>query len=380
MSLSTDAIVSVASINLNVSGSTASIDSMTVNASDFTVTLSGGQSIQITSSDRRLLTVSQLGSLSITSLCTTSNSVTTITNPSAGVQVTPTITPQSSACVVDGGGGGGGSGIAPTIPAQSGAVSTPAVVVTAPTIPAATVATPSPVAVAVSPVFSKILKLGVTSPDVKRLQQLLNSDPDTKITESGSGSPGKESEYFGSLTERALQKFQAKHGLVSSGTSATTGYGALGPKTMAKLEEVFTKVTPAAPAVATPSPVAAAVSPVFNSSLYKGITNSDVKRLQQLLSTDKDVYPEGNTSGYFGALTEKAVQRFQEKYGLAKSGDSGYGFVGPKTRVKLNEVFGGVSAAPVAPVTAPSTPVSTPTPSATPNFDWMNLTPAPSPR
>ncbi|MEK7647092.1 MAG: peptidoglycan-binding protein, partial [Patescibacteria group bacterium] len=283
-------------------------------------------------------------------------------------------------------GAGGGGGIAPVIPTQDGAVaavSAPVTIFTAPTIPAAAVAAPSSVAVEVSPVFSKVLKVGITSPDVKRLQQLLNSDLDTKIAGSGVGSSGKESEYFGSLTEKALQKFQSKYGIVSSGSAATTGYGLVGKKTMAKLEEVFGKATPAAPAVAAPSSVAVSVSPVFNSSLYKGMTSSDVKRLQQLLATDKDVYPEGNTSGYFGALTEKAVERFQEKYGLAKTGDSGYGFVGPKTRAKLNEVFGGEAVLPAAPVAAPviaPTPVSTPAPATTPNFDWMNLTPAPSPQ
>ena len=48
----------------------------------------------------------------------------------------------------------------------------------------------------------------------------------------------------------------------------------------------------------------------------------------------------GNETEYFGSLTEKAVQKFQTKYNIAKSGDSGYGYVGPKTRAKLNEVFG----------------------------------------
>ena len=47
----------------------------------------------------------------------------------------------------------------------------------------------------------------------------------------------------------------------------------------------------------------------------------------------------GNETEYFGSLTEKAVQKFQTKYNIAKSGDSGYGYVGPKTRAKLNELY-----------------------------------------
>ena len=48
----------------------------------------------------------------------------------------------------------------------------------------------------------------------------------------------------------------------------------------------------------------------------------------------------GEESDFFGSLTEKAVQKFQIKYGLAKSGDAGFGYVGPKTRARLNSLIG----------------------------------------
>lgn len=41
--------------------------------------------------------------------------------------------------------------------------------------------------------------------------------------------------YFGLLTQGALQKWQAQKGIVSSGTPASTGYGAVGVKTRAAL-------------------------------------------------------------------------------------------------------------------------------------------------
>jgi peptidoglycan hydrolase-like protein with peptidoglycan-binding domain len=69
--------------------------------------------------------------------------------------------------------------------------------------------------------------------------------------------------------------------------------------------------------------------------------SNQVSTLQQWLSQDKDIYPEGTVSGYYGSLTEKAVQKFQEKYGIAGPGEEGYGVVGPKTRSKLSETFGG---------------------------------------
>ena len=44
-----------------------------------------------------------------------------------------------------------------------------------------------------------------------------------------------------------------------------------------------------------------------------------VKQLQKLLAQDTEIYPEGKTTGYYGALTRKAVQRFQKKYGIVSA-------------------------------------------------------------
>lgn len=77
---------------------------------------------------------------------------------------------------------------------------------------------------------------------------------------------------------------------------------------------------------------------MFNRPMYLGLRSNDVLELQKSLSRFKDIYPEGLATGYFGPATERAVKRFQEKYSLAKIGDSGYGFVGPKTRAKLSEI------------------------------------------
>ena len=55
--------------------------------------------------------------------------------------------------------------------------------------------------------FIKDLKFGMTDPDVKSLQQFLNSHG-FPVAQSGAGSPGTETEYFGSLTQKALIAFQ----------------------------------------------------------------------------------------------------------------------------------------------------------------------------
>ncbi len=147
----------------------------------------------------------------------------------------------NTSCATIGGGGiisGGGGAIAPVIPSQ--VPTTPATVVPTQIAQAPiTIIVPSAIVVSVSPVFTKILKFGATSLDIKRLQQILHSDSDTKVASSGVGAPGKETNYFGSLTRKAVQKFQCKHKIVCSGTPTTTGYGNFGPKTRAKIQEVF---------------------------------------------------------------------------------------------------------------------------------------------
>ena len=80
---------------------------------------------------------------------------------------------------------------------------------------------------------------------------------------------------------------------------------------------------------------------MFTQYLFYPSRGGQVEALQQFLAQDKTIYPEGLITGYFGPLTERAVQRFQERYGVAKEGDEGYGFFGPKTRAKMNslEIF-----------------------------------------
>jgi murein L,D-transpeptidase YcbB/YkuD len=205
---------------------------------------------------------------------------------SGGSDVTVSVTPTSTACdtttstTSSGGGGGGGSASAPGVVTTTSTQTTVTPTVTTTTTTSATTAVSassltqgqidsiigllkafnaeqsvidnvmlslsgsgsSVVAVATKPsgvsaMFTKGLSKGQSNSDIKRLQQLLNSDPDTAIATSGVGSIGNETNYFGSLTQKAVQKFQLKYGVVSSSSDA--GYGYIGPKTRAKLAEIF---------------------------------------------------------------------------------------------------------------------------------------------
>lgn len=76
----------------------------------------------------------------------------------------------------------------------------------------------------------------------------------------------------------------------------------------------------------------------LRSFLRMGSNGEDVRMLQQLLSSDPSLYPEGLVTGFFGPLTELAVKRLQAKLKIDQ-----VGAVGPQTLAKLNELLAGIT-------------------------------------
>ncbi|MEW5908032.1 MAG: glycosyl hydrolase family 18 protein [Patescibacteria group bacterium] len=90
------------------------------------------------------------------------------------------------------------------------------------------------------------------------------------------------------------------------------------------------------------SPFSVLPSVSITSTLAPGIKSNEVATVQQFLAKDKSIYPQGLITGYFGILTQEAIQRFQCKYNIVCSGTpktTGYGTIGPRTRSLLNELM-----------------------------------------
>ncbi len=80
--------------------------------------------------------------------------------------------------------------------------------------------------------------------------------------------------------------------------------------------------------------------------LSVGSRGSDVTELQTYLATDSTIYPSGLVTGYFGSLTQAAVERFQIAQGIVSAGTpatTGFGRVGPTTMARLNSLMGQTS-------------------------------------
>ena len=74
--------------------------------------------------------------------------------------------------------------------------------------------------------------------DVKCLQAVLNLSPDTRVAETGPGSPGQETLDFGPSTTAAVVKFQSKYS-VDLITGTNIGIGMVRAATRGVLNEIL---------------------------------------------------------------------------------------------------------------------------------------------
>lgn len=234
VTLTTDTVLEFnGSLNLHVYTTTASIESMTVNATNFSVIMApGGSLMYINSPANYSITHNAPSSIVESEICNSSESSLKLKVPGNIATTTVVITPTGTICQNSssgGGSGGGGGGGGSQAPAQS------------PSTPVQSPPTVTPAQTTSAVLFAKQLSFGTSDPLIKRLQQILNSDSDTRIATLGPGSPGNETNLFGALTRAAVGKFQLKHKIISNKTDI--GFGIVGPKTRAKLNELSSNQT-----------------------------------------------------------------------------------------------------------------------------------------
>ncbi len=129
--------------------------------------------------------------------------------------------------------------------------------------------------------FQKNLSLGTRDTDVKYLQIALNSSSDTKVAQTGYGSPGNETNYFGPKTHSAVIKFQEKYASeILAPHNLLSGTGFVGPSTRTKLNS-FLQLT------------GTDVSQEILDLLKK--VEEGVRRIYERLGEDPDVDPTDET-------------------------------------------------------------------------------------
>ncbi len=174
------------------------------------------------------------------------------------------------------------------------------------------------------------IEKGSTGEAVTQLQQLLKR---LGFTLSDSGN-------FDDATLQALRQFQINNGIIQS--ASEQGAGFYGPKTRSTLDSVINeKFTPyfvaAAPAPAFNDPTPPPAPKLFNKTLTLGDRGPEVELLQQELTRLSFLGLE--PTSYFGEVTQHAVFKFQQAFGIVEDDESkGAGVVGPRTLDKLNSL------------------------------------------
>jgi peptidoglycan hydrolase-like protein with peptidoglycan-binding domain len=148
--------------------------------------------------------------------------------------------------------------------------------------------------------FEKELKEGDQGIDVLNLQKVLNKEEDTKITDTGPGSPGQETMLFGPATSAALKKFQEKYKeeiLTPQDLEESTGI--VDTLTREKLNEI-TGVREEGADLVEPSSEGGELSLLETTLIF---LSPDIKSLTTLREADKIFFLQEDALGSVGFTT-----------------------------------------------------------------------------
>ncbi len=159
--------------------------------------------------------------------------------------------------------------------------------------------------------LNRNLRLGMSGEDVRLLQVILNSDPRTKIADSGSGSPGSESNYFGARTKAAMARFQELYrSEVLAPAGLTRGSGYVGSYSRTKLVSLC-KGSGATSSATSPRPVTStrpttprpSLAPVVSNALGVPLSSAALSRSASRARKPYIMFPSSYAVRQGGKLT-----------------------------------------------------------------------------
>ncbi len=204
------------------------------------------------------------------------------------------------------------------------------------------------------PSLTKTMSIGskdsLSNGEVSLLQQYLRQD--TSLYPEGDVTG-----FYGKATERAVQRFQTRHAIVTSGTPDTTGYGMVGRSTRAKITELCTT-----------SPTTQTTPTTNTASPY---TISQVASVTKTTNTTSTTYTVTLKDGSLRTITTPKNVSTKERTALFKAA----GYKGTPTKLIAK-----VKKEKKAKVVQPTTPsrgggTTTPSPSTLPICDAFTATP-----
>jgi hypothetical protein len=340
-----------ASITSHSNGSSVSGSSVSITASASTYLNTGIAGVQFkidgTNIGQEVTTAPYTVSWNSSSVGNGSHTITAVARDAIGNSTTtPAVTiTVSNSSSGSGGGGGGGYSSGPSTYFINPLFATPGMATTS-TSTIQNLINP-PCKTWSYPSLSRNMSQGVSGNDVYNLKKILYIENLLSTT-----SPAT---LYDATTTRAVSLYQAKYKIVYSGTPSTTGFGNIGPKTRAfinnqivqakypSLRQCLTFGTVTSPAI----PVISGTSTyTFVRQLKTGSVGNDVRVLQVFLNTHGFIISKtgngspGHETTYFGPATATALAKFQEYYAkevLAPYNlTQGTGFFGAATMRKVN--------------------------------------------
>lgn len=166
-------------------------------------------------------------------------------------------------------------------------------------------------------VFARTLKMGMSGEDVRELQRFLNTDNETRVSLSGAGSLGNETNYFGPATHRALVVFQEKHRTeILSPLGLTRGTGVFGLKTRVFVLSKSAKSGAEKVAYPQPIPTSSSVTPIqtpppvspVNTVTPSVSVNPNLENLEYAITEVKKIGTSEGVSSADLALVEQSLR------------------------------------------------------------------------